>query len=148
MIHEDRQNVLQFLSDLGHGSVSLRGPIPRSAGYISVGDVLTFHYNPNRTGTGETPHPLVLVVATKKGRGIIISPRGNKLVTGFIINNISSNTAAIFLKKLYGNSSISYDMLNTLLGRFLGGEYRTWDLRYLNELEEVLIDVNKLVTDE
>ena len=142
-----RKRTLTFLGELGTDAITI-APIARSAGYLSVGNVVTFFYQPNRTGTGEDPTPIVLIVATKKGNGIIISPRGNRLLTGFIISNLSTNTASIILKKMYNNTHISYDMMNRLMGRFIGGSYRTWDLRFLNNLEEVLINVNNLTTDE
>lgn len=141
---EARKNLLEFLGDLGHDSIALRGPIPKSAGYISPGDVFTFYYKPNQWGRNDNPHPLVLVVANDRGKGIFISPTGNRLVSAFSLNRIQPGTAAIILKQLYRNRNIDYYGIIGLLHRFLGDEYRTYNIRYMNELEEVLIDKKKL----
>lgn len=145
---ESRKILLDFLGGLGHKSIALRGPIPRSAGYISPGDVFTFHYKPNEFGRDDFPHPLVLIVANNRGKGIFTSPAGNKLVSAFTLSRVSPTTAAIILKSVYRNRAIDYNSIIGVLHRFLGDEYRTYRLNYMNELEEVLIKKENLTTSD
>jgi hypothetical protein len=129
-----------YLEDINQGQISL---IPKSSGYISPGDVLSFTYEGG-------PRVFVFVVKVKRGHGVFLSGRGNLLVACFKLTTTAPQISANVLKTLYKNRrAASYANVQRGLEAIFGpNSFRTYNLSKVNGLVEILIDKQKLPTME
>jgi len=127
-----------YLEDINQDQISL---IPKSSGYISPGDVLSFTYEGG-------PRVFVFVVKVKRGHGVFLSGRGNLLVACFKLTTTAPQISANVLKTLYKNRrAASYANVQRGLEVFFGpNSFRTYNLIKVGELVEVLVDVKKLLS--
>ena len=138
------RKILNFFSF--DGALKKAGKIPRSAGYLQPGDVVTFQYkNYNNLSVDQV---VVLVVATKAGRGVRVAKTGNKLITCFKLPGDGLVTREI-LKRLYKDrseatflsASRTFGGLKALLGP---DNFRTYILNQVYDMHELLIDKGEL----
>jgi len=138
------RKILNFFSF--DGALKKAGKIPRSAGYLQPGDVVTFQYkNYNNLSVDQV---VVLVVATKTGRGVRVAKTGNKLITCFKLPGDGLVTREI-LKRLYKDrseatflsASRTFGGLKALLGP---DNFRTYILNQVYDMHELLIDKGEL----
>ena len=133
------ENGGNFLKDINHEGKEHIGVIPRSAGFISPGDVLSFVY----PGSGRV---FVFVVKVKRGNGLFISTRGNILVACFKLTSVSPEISSNVLKTLYKNRRFAdyANVSNGLLAIFGSNSFRTYKLSEMSDLNEVSIEKEKL----
>lgn len=125
-----------YLEDINQDQISL---IPKSSGYISPGDVLSFTYEGG-------PRVFVFVVKVKRGHGVFLSGRGNLLVACFKLTTTAPQISANVLKTLYKNRrAASYANVQRGLEAIFGpNSFRTYNLSKVGGLVEILVDVKKL----
>jgi hypothetical protein len=133
------ESIGNYLKDINHANPEDIGVIPKSASYISPGDVLSFSY----PGSGRV---YVFVVKVKRGNGMFLSSQGNKLVACFKLTTTSPEISSKVLKTLYKNRrSASYDNVSRgLLAIFGPNSFRTYNLANVTGLAEILIQPQKL----
>ena len=114
------------------------GRIPKSAAFISPGDVLMLTY-PKSKGPPETV--IVLVVSNKTGSGLFISTKKNILISCYRIDQSHTQVLEIILGALYKNrKSSSYSKIKSSLSTILGSSsYRTYKLNKVFDLQELVI---------
>lgn len=133
------ENGGNFLKDINHAEKEHIGVIPRSAGFISPGDVLSFTY----PGSGRV---FVFVVRVKRGHGVFLSGKGNMLIACFKLTSVSSQISANVLKTLYKNRRFAdYENVSRgLLAIFGSDSFRTYNLALTGDLNEISIEKEKL----
>lgn len=132
-----------FLRDINHDNPDNISIIPKSMGFISPGDVLSFSY----PGSGRV---FVFVVKVKRGHGVFMSGRGNLLLACFKLTSASPQISSRVLKTLYKNRrSASYaNVQRGLLAIFGSNSFRTYNLGNIGELTEVSIQVKQLPLED
>lgn len=133
------QSIGNYLKDINHANPEDIGTIPKSAGFISPGAVLSFVY----PGSGRV---FVFVVKVKRGHGLFISSRGNKLIACFKLTTASPEISSKVLKTLYKNRrAASYENVQRGLAAIFGSNsFRTYNLANARDLNEILIEPKKL----
>jgi len=129
-----------YLEDINQDQISL---IPKSSGYISPGDVISFTYEGG-------PRVFVFVVKVKRGHGIFLSGRGNLLVACFKLTTTAPQISANVLKTLYKNRrAASYANVQRGLEAIFGpNSFRTYNLSKVGNLVEVSVDIKRLPSIE
>lgn len=137
------KTVGNYLKDINHANSEDIGVIPKSSGYISPGDVLTFSY----PGSGRV---YVFVVKVKRGPGMFLSSKGNMLLACFKLTSTSSEISAKVLKTLYKNRRVaSYkNVQRGLLAIFGSGSFRTYNLQNANGMHKIIINIEKLPKED
>src|SRR6478752_275894 len=98
------KETLEFIKEIGQLATTKIGPIGKSSGFISPGDVLIFN---QLSGGRQKPYPsdnmnpIVLVVSNQRGKGIFLSTRDNMLLSCYHINHLSPELAISVIKVLY-----------------------------------------------
>ena len=129
-----------FFEMLGQDQLWKIAPIPRSAGYLSPGDVVLFKYSIDGMDRA------ALVVSIKRGPGVFISSRGNKLLACVKLTSVSADVASVVLSKLYKNrKKCSYGTIVQGLSAIFGKDnMRTYDLNKISYLHEISVDKTTL----
>lgn len=137
------ENGGNFLKDINHDKKENIALIPKSSGFISPGDVLSFSY----PGSGRV---FVFVVKVRRGNGVFFSERGNLLLACFKLTFTSPQISAKVIKSLYKNRRFaSYSRVQSgLLAIFGPNSFRTYNLANVGELSQIQIDLQNLPTEE
>lgn len=139
----------KFLRDLNQYIPSRIGPIAKSTGFISPGDVLIFRQIPGgrqKNYPSDNIVPVVLVVSNQRGKGIFLSTRSNMLLSSYHINHLSPELAVSIIKTLYKKRKESnyYKISASGLKAIIGDNYRTYNFDYIESINKIFIDLEKL----
>jgi len=127
--------IKETLLNLGQSAEGAVARKPHSG--FMPGDIVLFNYPPL------SEQRMTLVVSNKRGSGIFISSRGNKLVSCFRLNDASSEILPIILQNLYKNrKKASYSGILKGLSALLGSRnYRTYKLNNMRHLYNVNLNM-------
>ena len=140
-------NLLSFLDKVDHKNEKYFGPIPKSHGYISPGDILFFGYSyVDKDKIQKSQYVTVLVVEVDRGPGIFISTKNNKLLACYILDFISDGVLTPVLLSLYKNKTIiSYRNIKSSLSSIFGSSnFRTYDFNKISGLQKINLDIDRL----
>jgi hypothetical protein len=141
--------LVNFLRRINHDDPKHFGPIPKSYGFISPGDVLAFDYvYIDRSGVSKGDYVTVLVVSTDRGHGIFTSTKNNKLLSCFILDTVSDSVLPMVLTNIKDTrKEISYYSLKKSLSSLFGiWNFRTYDLSKIRGLQK--INLEKTILDD
>lgn len=147
------KETLKFIQEIGQLAATRIGPIGKSAGFISPGDILIFNQVPGgrqKSYPSDNMNPIVLVVSNQRGKGMFVSTRDNLLLSCYHINHISPELAISIIKVLYKNrrSSDYYRISISGLQAYLGDNYRTYNFDYITSLNKLFIDMRAIDSAE
>lgn len=110
-------------------------PNPKSVASMTPGDILAFNY--------EGSSRIVLIISTKRGRGVFLSSRMNLLVS-VVDLDLSRPSTFMFIKALHKNiKGSNYLKLRRSIFSVLGKEnFRTFDLQKMRDINEVAVRIH------
>ena len=124
--------------------------LSKASSLIDAGDLLYFHYNDRER--------LLFVVSARRGSGVYNTPQNNKVISGFVVNEVTPELIVTVLSGLYKNAErlgfpvrmlFTYKVVKGLKRVFHESNFRTFMTNRIDgNINQLELNIAKNVEEE